>query len=190
MYEDISLFARDFVNVPSFRTRKRKLRIAEAYKELTGYELKKSCSTCYVEALLKLLKLIKMATPNYELKRGVVIQAFGNASRTYTNDTITDEAGDWFMRNEPAKMIYFSRHPEQPVTPESEELINETILPEIPDPMKVAADVSGLNSKQQALKDLNDSINDKVVTDITDPPQPEENPVKKMPKKTTKKVKK
>jgi hypothetical protein len=190
MYEDISLFARDFINLPSFRTRRRKLRIREAYQKLVGEEIKISCSTCYVEALLKLLKIIKMATPNYELKRGVVLQAFGDASRTYTNDTITDEAGDWFMRNEPAKMILFSRHPEQPLNSEVEEVKNEVILDEIPDPMKVAAEVSGLNAKQQALKDLNDSINDKVVTDVNDPPIPEEvKEKKKVVRKAVKKAK-
>lgn len=183
MYKEISLFARDFINIPSFRTSPRKKQIREAYKELTGEELKRSCSTCYVEALLKILNLIKMATPNYELKRGVVLEAFGDASKTCTNDTLTDELGDWYMRNQPDKKIYFSKYPEKPINPVPEVISEKKVVNEIPDPMKVAAE---LNAKQQAIKDLDDSINEKTVDVITDPPVPEETKKKvgKVPKKS------
>jgi len=49
--------------------------------------------------------------------------------------------------------------------------------------MKVAAE---LNAKQQEIKDLDDSINEKTVDVITDPPVPEETKKKvgKVPKKS------
>lgn len=52
-----------------------------------------------------------MATRNYELKRGVVLQAFGDASKTCTNDTLTDELAVWYLTHYPEKAIYFSRVP-------------------------------------------------------------------------------
>ena len=50
-----------------------------------------------------------MATRNYELKKGVLLEAFGDASKTCTNDTITDGLGDWYMAHYPQKIIYFDR---------------------------------------------------------------------------------
>lgn len=52
-----------------------------------------------------------MASRNYELKRGVLLQAFGDASKTCTNDTITDELAEWYLKNQPEKIIYFSKLP-------------------------------------------------------------------------------
>lgn len=54
-----------------------------------------------------------MATNKYELKKGVLLEAFGDASKTCTNDTITDDIGDWFMKFQPEKAIYFARYPGQ-----------------------------------------------------------------------------
>ncbi|MCJ7447899.1 MAG: hypothetical protein MUO72_09410 [Bacteroidales bacterium] len=71
-----------------------------------------------------------MATPKgYELKRGVLLQAFGDASKTCTNDTLTDELGDWYMANQPEKVIYFSRLPATPVIPPSVVIIPPTFHP-------------------------------------------------------------
>jgi hypothetical protein len=109
--DEVLLFARDFINYKSFRTKGRKKKIREVYKEITGENIKISCSTCYLEALFTIIKNSKMATQKYELKKGVVLQAFGDASKTCTNDTITDELGDWYMKNQPEKRVYFSRYP-------------------------------------------------------------------------------
>jgi hypothetical protein len=68
-----------------------------------------------------------MATRKYELKKGVVLTAFGDASKTCTNDTITDELGDWYMKHYPDKAIYFSRVPGSPVVPPSVKVIPPTI---------------------------------------------------------------
>jgi len=56
-----------------------------------------------------------MATiKGYELKKGVLLQAFGDASKTCTNDTLTDELAEWYLKNFPEKAIYFSRIPVRP----------------------------------------------------------------------------
>lgn len=73
-----------------------------------------SCSTCYIEALLEIVKSFKkidMATSNYELKRGVLLESFGHPEKTCTNDTLTDELAEWHLRENPGKAIYFARMP-------------------------------------------------------------------------------
>ena len=54
-----------------------------------------------------------MAARNYELKRGVLLEAFGDASKTCTNDTLTDELAEWYLKNYPDKIIYFARVPKE-----------------------------------------------------------------------------
>lgn len=115
--EEVCLFARDYINVKSFRTSLRKQKIRQAYEIITGKKIIISCSTCYVEALLEITNKIKMATrKGYELKRGVLLQAFGDASKACTNDTLTDELAEWYLKYYPEKAIYFSKIP-VPVQP-------------------------------------------------------------------------
>jgi hypothetical protein len=109
--DDVQAFARDFINFKSFRTSDRRVKIREAYKVLTGKNIRVSCSTCYIEALLLIVNSQPMATRNYELKRGVLLQAFGDASKTCTNDTLTDELAEWYIKNQPEKIRYFSKLP-------------------------------------------------------------------------------
>jgi hypothetical protein len=109
--QEVQLFSRDYINVKSFRTSTRKAKIREVYKVLFGENIKISCNTCYIEALLKIVNNTKMASNKYELKKGVLLQAFGDASKTCTNDTLTDELGDWYLKNCPEKAIYFERMP-------------------------------------------------------------------------------
>lgn len=115
IYDEVHSFARDYIDVRSFRTQARKAKIREAYKLLTGKKMKVSCSTCYIEALLEIINNTKMATPNYELKKGVLLQAFGDASKTCTNDTLTDELAQFYLTHYPEKAIYFSRIPPVPI---------------------------------------------------------------------------
>jgi len=68
----------------------------------------------------KKLNTTKMATQNYELKRGVLLQAFGDASKTCTNDTITDELAEWYLKHYPEKAVLFARMPVQQPTPPPE----------------------------------------------------------------------
>ena len=121
--DEVQSFARDFINFTSFRTSTRKAKIREAYTILTGDKIRVSCSTCYIEALLLIVNSKPMATRNYELKRGVLLEAFGDASKTCTNDTLTDELAVWYLTNQPEKIIYFSKvpsnHPTAPAVPQN-----------------------------------------------------------------------
>lgn len=112
LIDEVQSFASDFINIKSFRNSIRKAKIREAYRTLTGKEIKVSCSTCYIEALLFIVNSKPMATHNYELKRGVLLEAFGDASKTCTNDTLTDELAVWYLTNQPEKIIYFSKLPD------------------------------------------------------------------------------
>lgn len=116
LIEEVASFAREYINNPQTRTQERKAKISKAIRGLTGKIVGKSCGTCYIEALLIIVKHTKMASSKYELKRGVVLQAFGHPEKTCTNNTITDELGDWYMKHYPEKRVYFARVP-RPETP-------------------------------------------------------------------------
>lgn len=120
LIDEVKLFAREYINIPSQRTRERKAKIAQAYKTITGRNLKAGCSTCYIEAVLKILKFDPMATSKYEIKRGAVVQVFGHPEYAVTNLTITDEKGDWYVKNHPEKLKFFVRYPkpEPPAPPQ------------------------------------------------------------------------
>jgi len=49
-----------------------------------------------------------MTTSKYALKAGVLLQAFSNAQKTCTNDTLTDELAEWHLKNNPQCRKYFS----------------------------------------------------------------------------------
>jgi len=109
--DEVLAFSSDYVNNRSRRTPERQAKIREALKALTGQILGKSCGTCYIEAIFKIKYITNMASSKYVLKRGVVLQAFGDPTKTCTNATITDELGDWYMRNYPDKVRYFDKIP-------------------------------------------------------------------------------
>jgi hypothetical protein len=68
----------------------------------------------------------------YELKKGVLLQAFGDASKTCTNDNLTDELAEWHLKQCPEKSIYFSRIPEgASIAP----VITRTFTPTNPPPV-------------------------------------------------------
>jgi hypothetical protein len=166
--DEVLLFARDYVDVKQFRTSYRKQKIREAYEIATGKKIIITCSTCYIEALMEILKYNPMATKKgYELKKGVLLQAFGDASKTCTNDTLTDELAEWYLRHFPEKAIYFSKIPVNKVKPAPpadikivKPKVAEVVKPPEPDvPGKVMAEALG---------------------DVTGkPPEPTESPVEK-----------
>ena len=86
-----------------------------------GGHLNAGCSTCYIEALFKILNKKQMASNNYILKKGVVLQVFGDASRSYTWKTITDEIAEQILKEYPEKRIFFDQIPLQIV--EAPELV-------------------------------------------------------------------
>ena len=129
LIDEVLLFSRDYINNKTGRTKEHKVKIKEALRQLTGEKFNFGCSTCYIEALFKILNLTKMATPKgYELKRGVLLEAFGDSSKTCTNDTLTDELGDWYMKHYPEKAIYFSKIPA---------IIPEQVFAPIPKEVKI-----------------------------------------------------
>ena len=111
LIEEVLAFSREYVNKPLTRTPARKAKIREVIKNLTGQKLDISCGTCYLEALFKIINLSSMATSKYEIKRGALVQVFGHPDKAVTNNTITDEIGDWYVQNHPEKLVYFARYP-------------------------------------------------------------------------------
>jgi len=119
--EEVLIFARDYLNNKQNRSRARKQKIKAVYKELFGKDINGACSTCYIEAVLEIVKSFKkipiMATANYELKRGAILESFGHPEKFCTNDTLTDELAEWHLRECPAKAVLFARIPGGFVTP-------------------------------------------------------------------------
>ena len=54
------------------------------------------------------IKPFEMALSKYQLKAGVLLQAFSDASKVMTNKNITDELAEWHLKNNPACARYFS----------------------------------------------------------------------------------
>ena len=52
-----------------------------------------------------------MALCNYQLKRGVLLQAFGDASKVMTNDNITDELAEFHLKRDPSCARFFTVMP-------------------------------------------------------------------------------
>ena len=126
-------FARQFVNEPSFRNTENKEVIRREYRRMFGGHLNAGCSTCYIEALFKILNKKQMASSNYILKKGVVLQVFGDASRSYTWKTITDEIAEQILREFPEKRIFFDQVPVKVVeVPEPITEVPEPVV-EMPD---------------------------------------------------------
>jgi len=107
--DEVIAFSREYINNRSTRTAKRKHKIREALKSLTGESINFGCATCYIEAIFKILKITKMA--NFELKKGVLLQEFGFPDKACTCLTLTDELAVWHLNRHPEKSIYFSKIP-------------------------------------------------------------------------------
>ena len=145
LIDEVIAFSRDYVNNRSYRTGERKTKIRKVLLQLTGEKLNFGCSTCYIEALFKILNLTKMATPKgYELKKGVLLQAFGHPDKVCTNLTLTDELAEWYLKHYPEKAIYFAKIP---AMPDPVVIIIPPVVPEIKLP-----DV--INSLVEPLKEL------------------------------------
>lgn len=111
-YEEVRAFAREYIN--GAVTRERRLKIAEAYYRLTGDRLRITCDTCYIEAIFKIIKHMERKPCRYRLKKGAVLQAFGDESKFCTNDNLTDELAEWHIRNTRGALSLFSVMPEAP----------------------------------------------------------------------------
>ena len=117
--ENVLLFAREYINKPKSRTSQQRILIRDVYKDLTGDTVSESCGTCYIAALLTIIKLKKkMATSDYVLKPGAILQAFGDASKIATNKNLTNELAEWYLKNVPGSRAKFSKIPAGVVIPE------------------------------------------------------------------------
>ena len=69
----------------------------------------------------------------YTLRPGVLLQAFGDESKTCTNDNLTDELAEYHLKKCPDNAKYFSRMPGGPAPAP----VNITIIPPVLPPPKV-----------------------------------------------------
>jgi hypothetical protein len=118
--QEVLEFTREYINNPNTRTRERRDKIRSAYRELTGENLTTNCSTCLIETLFKIKKLMEKQPCKYLLKPGALLQAFSDVDKTCTNANLTDELAEWHLKHNPGTRCLFSRIPEEvPVAPES-----------------------------------------------------------------------
>jgi len=179
MIEEVISFAREYINKPAYRTAERKAKIREALKQLTGEIVLISCGTCYIEALYKILKRTTMATSKYELRRGVVLQVFGDPTKTCTNNTLTDALAEWYLEHYPEKTVYFVRRPapEMPVIPPGIKII--------PPAPKIEEIIPEPESKIDVGWGLIDETIDTIVVVPPEPPKVKKPAKKKSPKAKT-----
>jgi len=134
-YDEVKAFARDYI--AGHKTHERQIIIREAYFQLTGETLRTTCSTCYIEAIFKILKHMERPPCKYRLKKGAVLQGFGDASKFCTNDNLTDELAEWHLANTRGAASLFAVMPAPPEPVETE--TNLTIIPAVNIDKPVAA---------------------------------------------------
>jgi hypothetical protein len=144
---EVASFARDYINHSTARTPDRKAKIRQAILKITGQRLGNGCSTCYIEAIFKILKYTQMA--NYELRKGYVAQFAGHGVQgiksftnlnLQTNPAKYDPIAAEYLRLYPERAIYFSKTPkivEAGIKIYPEPKSEPTVAPEGPNPMKV-----------------------------------------------------
>ena len=133
--EEVISFSREFINFVKTRTPQRKAKIKMAYLEVMKENMRGGCSTCYIEAIFKIIKFTKMASSKYQLKQGVLLQAFGDASKVMTNANITDDLAEYHLSHNPACAKYFAVLPTalpKAVTPSAPAGITIIVPPEQP----------------------------------------------------------
>lgn len=169
--EQIAGFAREFINNPKRRTPERKAIINRAYREIHGRPLRANCNTCYIEAVMQLIKFTTtdMKGCKYELKKGVVLQVFGDPTKAVTNANLTDELAEWHLKNNPSCRKFFVTIPNTPRV-EPEKVIGKEPVMDIvnPEPQEKEPEEAPVESVE-------------AVEEPTEAPKP-----KRKPRKTTK----
>lgn len=112
--EEVKAFARDYIN--GNQTKERRNTIRAAYFQLTGDNLRQTCGTCYIEAIFKILKHMEKKPCKYKLRKGAVLQSFGNADMFCTADNLTDERAEWHLKNTRGAASLFEKLPEDAPT--------------------------------------------------------------------------
>lgn len=142
--DEVLSFSRDFINNRLHRTPERKAKIQKVIKQITGETLGKSCGTCYIEALFKILKLHVMS--QYELKRGYVAQFDTGTFRdiaAFTNENLLNDpakydpiCAEWSRQNPAKAATFLVRSPGStiPYVPPSITIIPPVKKEKVPDP--------------------------------------------------------
>ena len=147
MIREVIGFARDYINNRYSRSAERKRKIRIAYKQLTG-GMVGSCATCYIEALMIIIKRYNMASTRYVLKKGAILQTFGEPKKTLTNAKADNELADWYYREKPDTRMYFDSYiPPKPevlkAEPKKEAPKKEAPIPEVKTAIEEAVDMIG-----------------------------------------------
>jgi hypothetical protein len=167
MIEEVLLFSREYINDRTTRSADRKRKIIIAYMQATGEPINGTCSTCIIEALLKIIRMFKtveikpIMNSKYQLKLGVLISdPFGDESKVMTQDTLNrlpkdqaDELAEYHLRKNPSIRRFFAVIPgeEIPKAPHVNPGMTIIIPPE--PPIKTA--------RQKALEELDIAYNGK-----------------------------
>lgn len=179
LQEEVRAFAKEYINVPSSRTPDRKAKIRRCIRLLTGRNINFGCSTCYIEALFKILNITKMASSKYELRRGYVAifdQGAYHGIKSFTNRNLELEPAKYepiaeeYLRQYPARVVFFTKRPmpQKPYVPPNVKILpKEEPKPEVKEPVAEA---------QEQIKEA-----------LTDVLQPEAKLSGKSPRKTTRK---
>jgi hypothetical protein len=119
--EEVLSFAREFVNNPKNRTQERKQQIKTVYKELFGELFNLRCGSCYIAACIKIVKFANpkpiknikvMATLDYQLKPGAILQAFGHREKNvFKAEQLTNDLAEWHIKNDPSCIRKFAKLP-------------------------------------------------------------------------------
>ena len=112
LIQEVLAFSRDYAS--GNQTSERKRKIAAAYRQLTGENLRVGCGTCYIEAIFKIKKYMEKKPCSYRLKPGAVLTAFGDETKTCTNENLTDELAQYHLSTNPGCAKWFSVMPAPP----------------------------------------------------------------------------
>jgi len=118
--QKIKEFAREFVN-GNGRTAERRRLISTVYFRIYGERLRAHCSTCYIEAIFKIINIMETKPCKYRLKKGAILQPFGGG--IITNDNLTDEIAEQCLANHVANASMFAVMPVEPEKPAELEIV-------------------------------------------------------------------
>ena len=171
MLQNVLQFAREYINKPKTRTSQQRILIRDVYKDLTGDVVSESCGSCYIAALLVIIKLNKkkMAHSDYVLKPGAILQAFGDASKIATNKNLTNELAEWHLKNVPGSAKKFAKMPAGVVIPEFSGIT--IIKSNIVQPEKIVIPEVKHEVKAADVTPFNEVINPKVVEPVKIEPE-------------------
>lgn len=95
-----------------------KSRIEHLYRLVLDKEFTRTaCNDCYNDAIIEIILYIKKngkmkEKRNYKLKNGVLLQIEFGDDKFYTNDNLTDEIAEDYLRSRPQQINKFADFPE------------------------------------------------------------------------------